>query len=1055
MNRTGRRRVGLIVGVVSSAVLVLGGAVAAAMVLPGLFSAENERGDARPAGSPNQFVPANFLGGVGEPWTIEPQDVFDFDSGSFGAKRRDQAAGNLDVSSTPLQIEGAIVVPASDGGGAAGVALLEPADGSVIWKIETTESRADVPPCAVNRSQTLAACAVNEGKDSHVYRFDRTGVVADWNVDGTVRAIAAVEDGVTAVIGDAAVEWDADGKEVWKSELQGDGALTIPNAVPGGTVVLGETQTWVVTRDGAQLLFEESRRSANTWNSGCAAFFTSTKLLVSSGDCNDSLELGEFDSAPLPFDVDVSVGFGEIITGDQPVWLVSGMQETVDPEFSDPLTAAGIDAETGELLWEGHTAFGGYAASLPSGHEAVRGGYWQTNGISTARDVHTGQELFDLPDAESTWYEPVGNAFLALQGDPKSEVTLSAFSIESGSFVGSTWTGSLLNSPGGTFSFVGGPNGAMSFGTDCTSCSETDADGVPVTKLMFVPPALGPGETPVTLASLDVPFDLPACPSDTMLIAWAQSAQGWVLVCGVDLETPSAALWQPTDGEPMTTVNFDDPKSEVARESVTWDREAQIYRISFPGEAQLVINAPGQQLEADGMNLSTSDESMPMIRKIIVPLGDLNVYGASELRNLADGISRGWSFDAAGEFSKDATLNRIGELSGSAMTSTTFAQNPYAPVQFHGAIVVNAQGDTWTGRAVIDSAQGQVTWSETSGKPGQGFGSCAPSFDLMLAYCGEAGANPEITVLSESGLLQSFSTDSAPLRTAGSASGIAALFDDRITMFTEDGDEVWSGALDAPIGKTTGMYAAGNQVLVVGADEFVIANPQGVESFPYVGGKGAAECVPLPTSAGLTLVGNACDTDVRVPGIERVGEARTERAIKNIDFVAAQDPIWLVTLSGGNDDAPTMVALDARNGMRLWSTTGEVLDYNPVRSANGDSIVVSSAGTERLISVRSGIARDVSWTSDGDPATLAAAGNAVVGVFAKPNSGVPPTIDRFTIVDGQSAAGEPLIDVGPFDRVVGVWGGPEGALLESTNCADCRTDIPIHTLVFLGPRSSG
>lgn len=112
--------------------------------------------------------------------------------------------------------------------------------------------------------------------------------------------------------------------------------------------------------------------------------------------------------------------------------------------------------------------------------------------------------------------------------------------------------------------------------------------------------AYGPATPTVTRVvriddeAIDIPSDVPDCPAGTLLLAWAELDDGWVIVCGYTLSEPT--YWAMN----VPAYGF------VESESVIWDSASVGYRAVLPGGAQawldhtpavLGVAAPGGNTE--------------------------------------------------------------------------------------------------------------------------------------------------------------------------------------------------------------------------------------------------------------------------------------------------------------------------------------------------------------------------------------------------------------------------------------------------------------------------
>ncbi|MCA0378880.1 MAG: hypothetical protein LCH36_05510 [Actinobacteria bacterium] len=478
--------------------------------------------------------------------------------------------------SQPVQLDSGVLLSV----GAPGIheapqtwAMLDAQSGEVIWtKPDVGEFETCVPSLQREEALCLAEAAVDRGGpyDSKIVR-----VTADGVSDLTE----------TALTGARVIQSDGD-----------------------GYAVIGTDGLSVVTKDGdiepQSIEGIAGTGSSDEWEPQCVWIYGAGHVSYLGPSC-DGVPAGSHVSDADNFE-------WALVDGDRPKLIVD--------EYTQLRI---VDAETSEVVCESQGTLPGWYQEpqvAQSGKEAAvlvqkPEGYAML-GLESCEEVSIESSAYDR------FITIVGDEVVAFYGDSDRTVSrYEAFQVSSGELVGS-----------GEFSPVtqvaevsGGVQGALLAHYYCDDCSTAEGshslDGY-----TLVAPAEGARkvtDADIQLVSEEVPEFVPACPGDTILLAWMELTDGWIVVCGVDANTPTYVAYQPGDeGKPRYSNGATDPTGKKAHAAVAWDKAKQRYLATMADGSKLILDYPlGTATLRDATTTSTVNEQERFVRYVFVPMG--------------------------------------------------------------------------------------------------------------------------------------------------------------------------------------------------------------------------------------------------------------------------------------------------------------------------------------------------------------------------------------------------------------------------------------------------
>lgn len=171
------------------------------------------------------------------------------------------------------------------------------------------------------------------------------------------------------------------------------------------------------------------------------------------------------------------------------------------------------------------------------------------------------------------------------------------------------------------------PAGLLVLGGGCPECSNAGGYGSSSTLTLYAPADSGGTLVSASTtagssstATIEAPDFIPSCPGSTVLLAWAEVSDGWIVVCGYDATTPSyVALQLPGQKSPVISLGGAKPTSAEAQAAVTWDEATHRYRAQLADGRTVVLDGDyGTVTVRDGRTVTSQHQ---MIRYVFVPLG--------------------------------------------------------------------------------------------------------------------------------------------------------------------------------------------------------------------------------------------------------------------------------------------------------------------------------------------------------------------------------------------------------------------------------------------------
>lgn len=193
--------------------------------------------------------------------------------------------------------------------------------------------------------------------------------------------------------------------------------------------------------------------------------------------------------------------------------------------------------------------------------------------------------------------------------------------------------------------------GRLNLGGGCSECSVAGGSNTSSTLTNFAPfgsggVARGTADSATTISgdfeqvAKDAPDFVPACPTDTVLLAWMELENGWIVVCGVDIDTPSYVGYKPNADQKVSySQGASKPTSTLAKDSVSWDPTQNRYVATMANGSVLTLDYPiGTATTRESAGSATVKAQERFVRYVFVPLG-------SKVRGIADAAGESGAFD--------------------------------------------------------------------------------------------------------------------------------------------------------------------------------------------------------------------------------------------------------------------------------------------------------------------------------------------------------------------------------------------------------------------------
>lgn len=192
------------------------------------------------------------------------------------------------------------------------------------------------------------------------------------------------------------------------------------------------------------------------------------------------------------------------------------------------------------------------------------------------------------------------------------------------------------------------PAGMLVLGGGCPDCSTAGGAYTASTLTLYATAGSGgssvtigaSGDSAIQLVADEAPGFVPSCPGDTVLLAWMELEDGWIVVCGYDALTPTYVAYRPGgDGTPRFSLGATKPDSEKARSSVMWDPETSRYVATMADGSQLTLDYKiGTATLRDGATHAAVNEQLRFVRYVFVPMG-------TQVRGIADAAAESGAFN--------------------------------------------------------------------------------------------------------------------------------------------------------------------------------------------------------------------------------------------------------------------------------------------------------------------------------------------------------------------------------------------------------------------------
>ncbi|KAM9861765.1 hypothetical protein ACI1US_02351 [Leucobacter sp. BZR 635] len=600
----GRKRASAVAASVIAGVLVLSGA-GAALALTNTWPFQGSSGaDTAAAQTSNagleQVAPPTFADGIELKWSLEGADLHP-DGQLTGHLPR--MLGNINEASRsyqPIQIDSGVLLnyttEESRGVTPPRWALLDAEQGDVLWD---DAAAGDPLSCAVSPDGAEAACSSLLGGDAQLSTVGEQGIGFAAHAEfGSVRYST---DGIEVLREEAIDKFSAEGQYVGSEAVGGIFAGSVGNArVPDCVWLSGAGQISYI-------------------GTGCDA--PREEVLVEVDAFTWSV-LGE-ENELLLISSDGGTRVFDLATREQ-LWAFPGGM----PGNLQYPNLVQQGEEQGVLLRRNGDEGSGYAVvGLRSGTEAPLD-------ITGGTVVVAANEVL------------VFNTEEGLGADARSVSSVEVFDGVTGEWQGAFEFPEITD----ISEITGGPLGVLIGHPKCVDCTTAEGSHI-IDRYSFLGPAeSAAGATLQRASDVQISTAIPAaCPADTVLLAWAELSDGWVLVCGITLTEPSYLVYQPADGTPRSySQGATQPASPEARGALHFDERLGRYIAQMSDGSVLTLDYDiGTLTVRDSAGEKTADQQR-LVRYIFVLLG-------SDVRTVED-VSKeagAFSVQAPGETAED------------------------------------------------------------------------------------------------------------------------------------------------------------------------------------------------------------------------------------------------------------------------------------------------------------------------------------------------------------------------------------------------------------------
>lgn len=578
---------------VAAALVVSGGGVALALTDTWPFG-EGGIGDGGAAASKvAEETSPTFAGGIEEKWSVTGSD---FGAGSAMLGHMPRMMPNIaqrEREDRPMLIEGSVLFSydTDSAQSMTGWAAIDPETGLEQWSSDSEGRRSS---CATDATNSTAVCSMTaRSGPGEMVQLDSTGV---------------------KTLHDFGANWESNNR-VW---FEGDDIALVDRE---GYRVMSNTgdfdQSASVSKPSGKPLFSVDNSSSA--ENGCGWLIVDGTVSYFGDVCSE--ESKEIASDASSFE-----------------WaVVNGQSPRIIVNEADQVTA--IDAASREILWtKSGTLPGWYQAPQVVPREAGDGVLVYSEGKQRVSivDIETGEEVTISTSASDRHIAISAGEVLAFSGN--SERSLSAVEVFDGETGEEIYSGSFPEVTQVAEVF-GGPNGVMFSHYFCDDC--TTAEGShSLDRYTFMGPASAHDNAARPAGSVSIPESISVgCPVDTILLAWAEFADGWVLVCGVSKTEPTFMAYQgPESSKVLYSVGAQNPTGADAKASVDWDAALSRYSAELEGGDRVTLDYDiGTAVRRDSVDRKTIEQQR-FVRYIFVPMGET-------VRTMTDASQQDGAFD--------------------------------------------------------------------------------------------------------------------------------------------------------------------------------------------------------------------------------------------------------------------------------------------------------------------------------------------------------------------------------------------------------------------------
>ncbi|MHA3684984.1 variant leucine-rich repeat-containing protein [Leucobacter sp. HY1908] len=687
--RRTRRGAAWLAGGLAAALVLAGGGVALALTDTWPFGAHGPFGAGASSSTASTASKASaiedgptFADGIEEAWTIEvPSLGGDLLMGGFGGVPPVGFPMTGPLRWHPKSIDGATLVPlrAPEQSQDRKLVLLDNERGSEVWS--TAVSAGTEGPgagCIVGLRLDRLYCGVARGSDTDLIVLDKTGELERTAFTGALQEIAVDTQGVS-IWGDGAMaRVDLDGKQLWAAEasLSSSKYNTTLDVANGRTLLRSFPAGWELFDSAGKSIAKDTSGAVNDSNGPgnlkCDAMIAADRLFLF-GDCDTSIA-AEGMSVTRLAQVPQSRA---VYQAQSDVLVVTG---------SGGSTA--YDSSSGSELW---SEDGSYGATYGNSYTSSSVGSEVLEGGMSVRPVAEAGEMVKLKGGET--------------GSIANTIYMSGAVALRTSTSGGSWFEGYDDSSGdqlwcikqtGSWSLQGNDTGLL--------IVDFDANGVSTTLTRYAPAATTEQAGNAQPASATaIPKSIPVdCPADTILLAWAEFADGWVLVCGVSMAEPTFMAYQSAGSSKIAySVGAKQPTGADAKAAVHWDAGLSRYSAELEGGDKVTLDYDiGTAVRRDAGDRKTVDQHR-FVRYIFVPLGE-------KVRTIRDASQEGGAFDVqAPEDTAEDQVRYMIEVLEKAYSGRALVKDALPKLQYCTASA-GGYGDTVAAMEAVRDNRGEL-----------------------------------------------------------------------------------------------------------------------------------------------------------------------------------------------------------------------------------------------------------------------------------------------------------------------------------------------------------